>query len=185
MSSNKKYIQHGIKWGLIMGGIIAIIRNSIWLFDKEAAMSGGSKIIWWISLVIFVVSLSFIGLQARKIAGYITFKQGFLTLFLAILVHGIVNFAVSESITLANETAIVEKVEEKREEMIEKWEEDGMTDEQIETALSWFNMFSNPSKALMIFFLGGLMMNTLIVLIIAAIIKVNPPLTVELEPETT
>ncbi len=186
MNSNKTYIEHGIKWGLLMGTLIAIIRNIIWLFDKEAAMDGGSGLIWWLSIIIFVVFLSFIGLQARKITGYITFKQGFLALLFAILVHGVLNFAVSETITLANEEAIVEKIDEKREEVIEQWEESEMTDEQIETALSWFNMFSNPSKMLLIYFLASLVGNTIIALIVAAIIKRDKPETiVETEVETT
>jgi hypothetical protein len=185
MSSNKKYIDFGIKWGLIMGGTIAVIRNIIWVFDKDAAMGGGSNIIWWISLIAFIIFLSVIGIKARSLTGFITFKQGFTALFFAILVHGILNFAVSETLTLMNEDEITEKINEKREEMIEKWEESGMSDEQIETSLGWFDRFSNPSKALIFYFIAGLIINTLIALIIAAIIKRTPPQEIPQEPETT
>ena len=185
--NRKTYIDHGVKWGIIMGLTIAVIRNSIWLIDSDAAMGDSifGKIIWWASILIFLTFIVYIGIKARAITGYITANNAFMALFMAVLVHGVVNLAISTTLIYVNKDKVETKIAERREEMIIKWEESGMSDEKIEDSLVWFDKFSNPMLATIIAFAAGLAINTIIALIIAQIVKRPPPPAIAPDVETT
>lgn len=185
--NRKTYIDHGVKWGIIMGLVLAVIKNAVWFIDSDAAMGESifGKIIWWSSILIFIAFVVYIGTKARAITGYITANNAFMALFMAVLVHGVLNFAVSTTLIYLNRDTVESKMAERREEMIIKWEEQGMSDEKIEQSLVWFDKFSNPMLATLFVFVGGLAINTIIALIIAHIIKRPPPPAIAPEAETT
>jgi hypothetical protein len=186
--NRKTYIDHGVKWGIIMGLIIAVIRNSVWLIDSDSAMgdSATGKVIWWVSILVFIGLVVYIGIKARAITGYITANNAFMALFMAVLVHGVVNVAISSTLIYMNKDKVESKIAERREEMITKWEESGMSDEKVEESIGWFDKFSNPLLATLLAFVAGLAINTIIALIIAQIIKrPPPPVIIPTEAETT
>ncbi len=175
---NKKLTEHGIKWGIILGLVVSLIRITPWFISPEAALDTGGKssITWWLGLAVFIGLLSFVAVKARSFSGYITSKQAFRVLFAAVLVHGILSFVVDTTVFVINKEKIDLKMTEVREETYSKMEEKGMTDEQIEQSMKWFDMFK-PGMTLMVvgfFFRFGV--NVLIALIIAQIVKRNPPI---------
>lgn len=174
---NKKLTEHGIKWGIILGLVVSLIRIAPWFISPEAALDTGGKssITWWIGLATFIGLLSFIAIKARGFSGYITSKQAFRTLFAAVLVHGIICFVADTAVFVINKEKIDLKMAEVREETYTKMEDKGMTDEQIEQSMRWFDMFKPGMTLMVVGFILRLGVNVLIALIIAQIVKRNPP----------
>lgn len=174
---NKKLTEHGVKWGIILGLVVSLIRIAPWFISPEAALDTGGKssITWWIGLAVFIGLLSFIGIKARGFSGFITSKQAFRVLFAAVLVHGIICFVADTAVFVINKEKIDLKMSEVREETYSKMEEKGMTDEEIEQSMKWFDMFKPGMTLMVVGFILRLGVNVLIALIIAQIVKRNPP----------
>ena len=174
---NKKLTEHGVKWGVILGFAVSLIRISPWFINPETALDteGKSNIVFWLGLAVFIGLLSYIGLKTRRFSEFITYKQALRALFVTILVHGIISFVVDVTVFIVNKDKIDFKVIEAKEEAYSKLEERGMTDEQIEQSMKWFDLFT-PSIPFMIagFFLR-LGVNSLFAMLIAKIVKRNPP----------
>ncbi len=182
---NKKLTEHGVKWGIILGLVVSLIRIAPWFISPEAALDTGGKssITWWLGLAIFIGLLSFIGIKARGFSGFITSKQAFRALFAAVLVHGIICFVADTAVFVINREKIDLKMAEVREETYSKMEDKGMTDEQIEQSMKWFDMFKPGMTLMVVGFILRLGVNILIALIIAQIVKRNPPLQPAVQQE--
>lgn len=182
----KAYKDLALKWGIIMAIILVAIRNSVWIINPDTAFEQSkSSMLTVISLIIFLVFLAYIGFQARKQTGFITSKLAFRTLAISILAYAIIGFAVDAAMFAMNKEKIEQKMEELKEETYTKMEERGMTDEQIEQSMKWFDMFKPSVLFIFLVSLVKLGFNMLIALIMAQIVKRNPPEEIEVEPETT
>jgi hypothetical protein len=187
MSSNKQYIDHGIKWGLIMGLALGVFTNIISIVNFDLMLNPFvSYSIVIINFVVFLLLLRMIGKTARAFTGFITVNQAFTTMLVAVLVHvattSVIYYGV-EALTKEKKEARMIEIKKK---MVDDMEAKGMDDEQIEKSMAMMDKFTGASSTMMILgFVLRLIIDLAIAYIIASMIKRLPPVDSIQEAETT
>lgn len=174
MNSNKPYIEHGIKWGLLAFLITGTLHFVFYLTNMEFALGNGR----WVILAITIVVYVFQGLFARKISGNgLKYGQAFLTLLFTAIVSSFLflttDFVVKNYVdpTLVDQEKII--TIRNAEMGMEKF---GMAQEKIDAAID--KMHEQDFTPTVLNSLGKLfwsvLFNSVLILIVAAFIKKKP-----------
>jgi len=160
--------QVSIKWGIISG----IVSIAFFMIIVLADMVGNSSVSW-LGMIPFIIILFLAHNEFKKDGdGFMTYGQG---LGIGAFVAG-VGAVISGAFSYIYTKFIVPDFNEQlMDKMVEMWEEQGLTDDQIEVASSMLSKFQNPELAFVIGIVGAIFFGFLISLIIAAITKKNNP----------
>ncbi len=160
--------QVAIKWGLISG----VVSIAYFMIMNYADLIGNS---WasWLGIVPFIVILFLAHIEFKNDGdGYMSYGQGLgIGAFLAgvsALLSGAFTYVYTKFIVPDYSQMMMDK-------MVEVWEEQGMTDQQIEVASSVMSKFQNPELAFILGIVMGVLFGFIISLIVAAITKNNNP----------
>jgi len=168
--------RYGLLGALVM---IAFTLVSMLLGAGDPTKSGG-----FLGILIFLVSvvlyLGIGGLAIRShrdqdLGGFVSFGRAFRVGFLAILIAAILAALFQLLYTTVIEPNYFDDLVDK---MITMYEEQGMTEEQIDMALSFSKFFFTPLGSLIAGLGSALFFSALFGLIAAAIFKRTPPRTV-------
>ena len=173
ISSRQIGTRYGLFWALaaIVLGLVAYMLG--WSNPQNANVVGGLIT----GVISFGIGIAMIVLPIQKarneLGGYITFGKAFSTGFWSVLIYVLI----STVWTLLFMTLIAPEImEQTTTAMVEQWEEQGLSEDQIES-MSWMtNLFSNPISLAIFGAVSGLAMWTIIDLIIAAVLKKDPPI---------
>jgi uncharacterized protein DUF4199 len=164
--------QVSIKWGLISG----IISIAFFMIIVMADLVGNSAVSW-LGYVPFIVILFLAHNEFKNQGdGYMSYSQGLgigtMVALFSSLVSGVFSYIYTKFI-------VTDFYEQLTDKMVEIWEAQGMTDDQIEAASSMMSKFSNPELAFVFSILGAVFIGFIVTLIVAAITKKsNPELSV-------
>ena len=164
--------QVSIKWGLISG----IVSIAFFMIINYADLVGNSSVSW-LGMIPFIIILFLAHGEFKKEGdGFMTYGQG---LGIGAFVAG-VGAVLSGAFTYVYTKFIVPDYNEQlMDKMVEMWEEQGLTDDQIDAAMGMMSKFQNPELAFVLGILGAIFFGFIISLIIAAITKkTNPDLSV-------
>ncbi len=137
----------------------------------------------FLGILIFLVSaVLYIGIgglairyhRDQDLGGFVYFGRAFRVAFLSILIAAILAALFQLLYTTVIDSGYYDEMMNKT---IAVWEEQGMTEEQIETALSFSKFFLTPFGALIAGLGGALFFSALFGVISAAIFKRTPPQT--------
>ena len=158
----------GIKYGAIQGfiGIIMFI-------GTDLTGNVGNQAIQWISLAIFLGVLYMAFQEYKKLGdGFMSFGQGTGIGTWAVLISSLINAPFSYIyISFVNPT-IIDTI---REQQIMQFEEQGMSDAQIEQTMEFTSMFLSPGAIALMGLIFGFIFGFIATLIMAAILKKNRP----------
>lgn len=156
--------QVSIKWGLI-SGVVAI---AYFLIISMADMIGNQGASWF-GYVPFII-LMFLAHKAFKNEGdgFMSYSQGLGIGTLMALVSSIVSGIFTYVYIKFIDTSFFENMQDK---MIEQWEEQGLTDAQIDQALEMTSMFSTPELTFVFGIVAAVFFGFIISLIVSAITK--------------
>lgn len=167
-----------VQYGLIAGLILVIISLISSLFFSDSMGEGGFGISSILAILSFVAWIYFMikaATDRKKDQGqYITFKEGLKESFIVAVVSTVITFLYGVIAKFLLFPELHEKIEQKGlDKAIEKWEEQGMSEEQIETSTEMVTKFQDMGlwMTLPLFIILGF----IVALIIAAIIKKNRP----------
>ena len=135
----------GVKYGLICGLVIVIAQLAGYLLDLQS-MGMGAGIISWLLVFAITFVIVYKGCsEHRDIHGNISTGQGFKIGVTVGLIAGVIAglFGV-----LYSEVIDTEMTERILESAREQWDENNMTEAQIEQSEKMVTMFSNPALAI-------------------------------------
>ena len=159
--------QVSIKWGLI-SGITSIVFFLIFVFTD----SYGDSKTNWIGSIPFIIFMVLAHKEFKKTGnGTMTYSQGLgigtLMALFSYLISGIFTYIYTKFINPDFYSMMNDK-------LIEQWQEQGLSQEQIDAALSMTSKFQNPEIALVMGLVGAVLVGFIIALIVSAITKQNP-----------
>ena len=166
-------MRYGLIWGLI--GILVGLLAHIMGWNDPADPNVMMSII--LGLISFGVSVTMIVLAVKthrdqELGGYMTFGRGFTTGILTTLFNAVITtiwMVVFFSLINPDMFDMIEA------NMIEQWEEQGLDDEQIETAKGYASMFTGPVFMTIATFFGTLFWGAIISLVVSAVMKKDAP----------
>ncbi len=168
-------MRYGMLWGLfgILLGLIAYLMG--WT-EPSGSFSAGSMIntVLSIALSVTMLVLAIKHHRDNELGGYINFGRGFRTGMLTTLFYAII--ATLWAFIFFNFIA-TDMVENIQATMVEQWEAQGMTDEQIEQAQQFTGFMSSPLFFTVSAFVASLIWGAIISLIVSAVLKKEPPQT--------
>jgi hypothetical protein len=162
----------GLKYGLIMGLISAVtaaINYATKLFLNQGASLGFSLLSIVITIVIFV--LAFREFKSQN-EGFMKLGQGFMTGFWATVISSLIGAAFIYVWLTVIDPTIMEQI---KESSIAQMEKQGLSDEQIEQGLAMTSFTLKPMFLVGSTLIGGIIFGSIISLIVAAIMKKEPP----------
>ena len=160
--------QVAIKWGLISG----IVSIAYFMIINFADLVGNSAVSWLV-MVPFIIIL-FLAYNEFKKDGdsFMSYGQGLgIGTFIAgisAIISGVFTYVYTKFIVPNYNQDLMDK-------MVEMWEEQGLTDQQIEGAMSMMSKFQNHELAFVLGIVIGVLMGFIVSLIVAAIAKKNNP----------
>ena len=157
----------GLKWGVIFG-VILIIYNTIILITEQI-----SQALNWLPLFIFIPFCILAHNAFKKEGdGFMSYGQG---LGIGVIL-AIVAFLLSSIFSVIYTNIIDPEYPERiQEKVINQLEERGLTDEQIEAALGFAEIFQNPILVIIFGLVFGVFFTFIFTLIISAITKKSNP----------
>lgn len=161
-----------LKFGLIVGATGILLSLITYILGLDTSDIG--QYIGWINIPIMVIALIYAikEKQNNELGGFVSFGQAFKTGFLVVLIAtsivAVYNYLYMSVINPGIKDYILQK-------QAEKFEEQGMSGEQMEQALSMTEKFTTPLMASIWLLAGGLFLGTIVVLIISAIMKKSNP----------
>jgi hypothetical protein len=164
--------QVGLKYGLIMGLISAVtaaINYSTKLFLNQGASLGLSVISLVITIVIFVLACREFKSQN---GGFMKLGQGFMTGFWATVISSLIGAAFIYVWLTVVDPTIMDQI---KENTAAQFAQQGLSDEQIEQAMSFSSMTLKPGFMAGSVVLAGIIFGAILALIVAAIMKKEPP----------
>lgn len=174
MATNKDYIQHGIKWGILMVLVTSTIHYAFYFTNMKMTLN-----FKWLLIIMLlnIAILAITGISARKIGGgFLSFKNAYICLVIAIAISSFVSTTADFIIKNVN-PALAEEEKAKIIENTAEWmEKFGTPEEEMDKAISKMEEEdATPSimKSVSRFFWGTIIMS-LFALIIAAIVKKKP-----------
>jgi uncharacterized protein DUF4199 len=160
--------QVAIKWGLI-SGIASIV---FFMIINYADLVGNSSVSW-LGMIPFIIILILAHSEFKNQGdGFMSYGQGLgIGTFIAL-----VSAALSGAFTYVYTKFIFPDYNQQlMDKMVGMWEEQGMTEDQIDAAMGMMSKFQNPELAFFLGILVGVFMGFIFSLIIAAITKKNNP----------
>lgn len=160
--------QVAIKWGLILGIISVVLFLTIYF----GGLTGNS---WagWIGPIFTIVIMYLAHKEFKEQGdGYMNYGQG---LGLGTLVATVSSAISSIFVYIYIKFINTEYTQEIQDIMRSKFEDDGMSDDQIDTAMGFMEKLSSPEISLIVGILGGIFIGFIIALIVSAITKNNDP----------
>lgn len=158
----------GMKFGLIMGliGIVLFV-----VFDM--ANIANNSPIRYIGLIPSIVII-FLAHKAFKDEGdgYMSYGQGFGIGFVASLISSLMTTVIMYAYVSFINTDYIAKIQD---ENLRQWEEQGLTDAQIEQAQQFSDFMMNPGAISIMALIFGVIGGIVITLIIAAFTKKQDP----------
>lgn len=183
--SNVPYFQTALRYGLI-GGLVFVVWGLIaqmtGFADPCAAMEGGSNsiLVGLLSMAVFIGVSALIGVLAIRqhtsdLGGYIPFGRAFVVALVALIVAG----AISGLFNVINTTIIDPGFAERVMGCMEaQYEAQGMDPEAIDTAMGFMKYAYNPIFQIITGIFSSAFFGAIIGLILAAIMKKNPPTSI-------
>lgn len=174
-----------VKWGLITGMVnvfFGLIGNMLGVAEK-----GGFTLI---SVALTVASLGatfytiYLGIKEtkeEKLGGYITVGQGFKTGMGIALIGSLIGFVFTLLYLNLIDPTMVDRITEMAES---QWEQQGMSEEQIEVARGYSGMFMNAWFFSLMAIVSGLFWGLIQSIIAASILKKEAPPTLHEEAPT-
>ena len=131
----------GVKYGLIAGLVYIIFGLINYLFDLSTSNQAMGAVIW-LGAFLATFAVTFVACrEKRDNSGSITVSEGIKLGVTIALIAGIL----AGLFTVLYTMVIDPDVMARQLEMVEQqWEEQGMSDEQIEQSRQWVTMFQNP-----------------------------------------
>lgn len=157
-----------LKWGAIAGVVLVVY--SLILFVTEQA---GNQSLGWISLALSVVFIVLAMREFRSLnEGYLSIGEGIGVGTLVSAISGLISATFSTIYTSFVDTAFYERL---ADTMQEQWEEQGLSDAQIEQASEMTKMFQSPGLLFGISLIGAVIGGLIISLIVAAFMRKKRP----------
>ncbi len=158
--------QVSIKWGLI-SGITSIVFFLMFVFTDSYDDNKN-----WVAYVPFIIFMVLAHKEFKNNGnGTMTYGQGLgigtLMALFSYLVSGIFTYIYAKFVDPDFYSMLSDK-------MVEQWEEQGLSQEEIDAALSMTNKFLSPEISFAVGFFGAVLSGFLIALIVSAITKKNP-----------
>lgn len=183
--SNVPYLKTALRYGLI-GGLILVVWGLIaqmsGLADPCKAMEGGSNsiLIGLISMVVLLGVSALIGVLAirqhtTELGGFITFGRAFVVALVALIVAGVVSGLFNVLYTTVVDPGFSERVMACMEA---QYEAQGLDQDAIDTAMGFMKIAYNPFLQIVTSIFTSAFFAAIIGLILAAIMKKNPPTSV-------
>lgn len=155
-----------LKWGLILG--IALIIYSLILFLTDNIGNTGLS---FVSSAISIVGLILAMRDYRTLnGGYMTYGEGVSTGTLTATVSGVLSSLFSVFYTTVIDPGVMERM---MNQVSDKLEDSGLSDEQIEQQMSFMQLFQSPGLTFVIGVIGAAIGGLLFSLIIAAFLRRN------------
>lgn len=160
-----------VKYGII-GGIASIIWNLIMYLTGIDRTDAAKPLGWVIVVLLIVFAVLAIKEQRNMNKGYITYGGAFKSSFLTILIAAVIGCAYFYIHMTLIDPGMQDFMKQKaQDEMAKK----SMTDEQIDQAMKFTNMFLSPAVLSSFAFVFDLILGAIASLIIGAIMKKEPP----------
>jgi uncharacterized membrane protein YdjX (TVP38/TMEM64 family) len=159
--------QVGIRYGLILAGVSVVYFFIATLLGLNTTEGPGQ----WASLI-FVVVLVVLAHQyyKEKGTGYMSYGEGMSIGFFATLISSTISsFVTYVYIKFIDATWI----EQLKEMQLEQMEERGMSDEEIEMAMSMMDMFTTPGSIFVFGIIGGVIGGVIISLLVTIFTQKN------------
>lgn len=161
--------QTGIRYGLILG--VISIAYFVVLSVAGVNMSGGPA--QWagllFSLIIFILAHKYFKENGD---GYMSYGQGIGIAFWTSLVSSVLSSAFTFVYVSFVDSSFVENL---KQQQIEKMQEQGMSDAQIDQAMGFAEMFMSPTSMLIFGIVGGIFFGILVGLVVTIFTqKANP-----------
>jgi len=175
ISPRSTAMRYGMIWGLL-GILIGLVSYLMGWSDPSGGSTAGSMISMLLSLGLSVTILVLAIKHHRdnELGGYITFGRGFKTGMLTAFFYAII--ATVWAVIFFNFIA-TDMIEMMEAAMYEQWENQGLTEEQIETAAGIALFFASKKFMIGAAFGGTLIMGAILSLIISAVLKKEQPQT--------
>ncbi len=175
ISPRSTAMRYGMIWGLL-GILIGLVSYLMGWSDPSGGSTAGSMISMLLSLglsvTILVLAIKYH--RDNELGGYITFGRGFKTGMLTAFFYAII--ATVWAVIFFNFIA-TDMIEMMEAAMYEQWENQGLTEEQIETAAGIALFFASKKFMIGAAFGGTLIMGAILSLIISAVLKKEQPQT--------
>ncbi len=180
--SGVPYFQTAIRYGII-GGLIFVVWGLIaqmtGLADPCQAMEGGSNSIvtGLVSILILIGVNALVGVLAIRqhttdLGGYIPFGRAFVVALVALIVAGVISGLFNVLYTTVIDPAFSERVMGCLEA---QYEAQGLDPSQIDSAMGVMKIMYNPILQVVTSIFTSAFFGAIISLILAAILKKNPP----------
>ncbi len=173
VSPQQTAMRYGIFWGL--GGIIlGLLAHLMGWTDPSAGFTAGSAInsILGIVLAVAMVVLAIRTHRDNELGGYISFGRGFKTGMITTLFYAIIAAIWTYIFVTFIAADMMDGIQEA---MVEQWEEQGLSDAEIEQAQQFTGFMGNPVWMVAMAFFGGLIWGAIISLIVSAVMKKESP----------
>lgn len=169
MEENQSVFKTSLNAGLLFGLIIVVFNLLLFVTDLAITSQG----LTWISYLILAGGIFYAHNQFKKKGdGFMSYAQGLGIGTLVSLFAGVLSGIFSVVYTTLIDTGYQERAMEQARIMME---EQGMPDEQIESALEMSQTFTNPILMLVVGIIVMTFLGFLISLVVAAITKKNDP----------
>lgn len=166
-----------LNYGVLLG-IISVLSVVLQYVFGTYNVSGGDGNSWIISLASFVLGVVIIVLAVNKIkksnGGYISFKEAFKGGFTVYIISALFVAGWMLIYTYVLEPGYQDEIINQSVQQME--EQGGVSEEQMETAISWTRKFTSPLMLSLFSILGAAFFGGIISAIIAAILKNNKPM---------
>lgn len=160
--------QVAIKWGLILG-IISIVLFLTMYFGGVIGESWAG----WIGPVFAAIIMYLAHKEFKEQGnGFMSYGQG---LGLGTLMVTISSLVSSTFTYIYVKFINTDYLQEIQDTMMAKFEEDGMSDDQIEATMGMMEKMSTPEMTLVFGLVGGVFIGFIVALIVSAITKNNDP----------
>ena len=160
-----------VKYGLIAG--VASIIWTLIMYLTGVDKSDMANIVNWVAMAVILIFVVLAVKEQRDMnKGYITFGNAFKTSFLTFLISGVIGCAYYYIHTAMIDPSLIEYMRDKAmDEMANK----NIPEDQIDIAMKYTNMFLSPGALTAMGFLFNLIIGAIAGLIVAAIMKKDPP----------
>ncbi len=157
-----------IKYGLIISLINIIIGLIFWFMGMKL-----SQIPMWLGLIVFITFV-FLGMKAHREnnGGHISYGKALGVGILIALISALISAIYSYIFTTVIDPGIADlALAQQEDKMIER----GMTEEQIDQAMTMTEKFMTPAAMSLMNLVMGLVFGTIVSLITAIFVKKDPP----------
>ncbi len=165
--------EYALKWGAIIGAISIALSFILFLTNQME-----NRLLPWLitAITIVIYYLQVKNYRDKELNGFMNFNSAFGLCFQMSIFSGILNiiYAMLFRYVISPNTFTI-LMDHEKQKMYEK----GLTEDQVDTAMKYANMFQTPIVLLIMMIVGTLIMGAIISLIVAAICKKEKSLFAE------